>query len=61
MHKKTKIANQLGFEWNPRQRVFVLPSDDELPQHTLTPLELIALALELVVMGTDALTEKRWH
>jgi hypothetical protein len=61
MDKKDKIARLLGFEWNPRQRVFVLPSNDELPQHTLTPHELIALGVELVLMGRDALTEKRWH
>ena len=57
---KLKQVDKLGCEWNQKQRLFLL-ADGEGPPVLLTPKELIELGVELVMMGSEAMTEKRWH
>jgi hypothetical protein len=55
-----KLADKLGCDWDQRQRVFRL-ADGEGPPLELTAPELIELGVELVMLGTRAMQERRWH
>jgi hypothetical protein len=55
-----KLADRLGCDWDQRQRVFRL-ADGEGPPLALTAPELIELGVELVMLGTRAMVERRWH
>lgn len=55
-----KQTDRLGCDWDQRQRVFRL-ADGEGPPLELNARELIELGVELVMLGTKAMTERRWH
>ena len=55
-----KQADRLGCDWDQRQRVFRL-ADGDGPPLTLNAQELVELGVELVMLGTMAMVEKRWH
>jgi hypothetical protein len=59
MKDMRKQADRLGCDWDQRQRVFRL-ADGEGPL-ALTAPELIELGVELVMLGTQAMVERRWH
>jgi hypothetical protein len=52
--------DKIGCEWNNRRRTFEIHCS-EGPPLALTPHELVELGVELVMEGTKAMTEKRWH